>query len=103
MSLKLVNFAKSSIVFSKNVSEFMHEEISSLLGMEVVTSHEKYLGLPTYVGRKKTATFQFIKERLAKKVSCWQDRTLSGAGRDILIRVVTQSLPAYAMIVFKLT
>ncbi|KAL6195800.1 hypothetical protein ACLB2K_031418 [Fragaria x ananassa] len=35
MSLKLVNFAKSSIVFSKNVSEFMHEEISSLLGMEV--------------------------------------------------------------------
>ncbi|KAL6137214.1 hypothetical protein ACLB2K_062506 [Fragaria x ananassa] len=34
---QLVNFAKSSIVFSKNVSEFMQEEISSLLGMEVFT------------------------------------------------------------------
>nr|XP_011468563.1 PREDICTED: uncharacterized protein LOC105352685 [Fragaria vesca subsp. vesca] len=99
---QLVNFEKSSIVLSNNVSEFMQEEIYSLLGMEVVTSHEKYLGLPTYVGRKKTATFQFIKERLAKKVSGWQDRTLSGAGRDIFIRVVAQSLPTYAMSVFKL-
>ncbi|XP_062006063.1 uncharacterized protein LOC133723263 [Rosa rugosa] len=100
---QLVNFDKSSVVFSRNVSNFMQDEVSSLLGVEVVESHERYLGLPTYVGRKKTATFQFIKDNLAKKLSCWQGKMLSGAGKDILIRVVAQALPTYAMSVFQLT
>ncbi|XP_061998976.1 uncharacterized protein LOC133716286 [Rosa rugosa] len=100
---QLVNFAKSSVVFSKNVSEEVKEEISGTLGVEVVASHERYLGLPTYVGRKKTSTFHYIKERLWKKLSAWQGKLLSGAGKDILIRVVAQALPTYAMSVFQLT
>ncbi|XP_061999404.1 uncharacterized protein LOC133716758 [Rosa rugosa] len=100
---QLVNFDKSSVVFSKNVSSFMQEEVSNLMGVEVVASHERYLGLPTYVGRKKTSTFHYIKENLAKKLSCWQGKLLSGAGKDILIRVVAQALPSYAMSVFQLT
>ncbi|XP_062014320.1 uncharacterized protein LOC133730820 [Rosa rugosa] len=100
---QLVNFDKSSVVFSKNVAAPMQEAVASLLGVKVVDSHEKYLGLPTYVGRKKTATFQYIKENLAKKVANWQGKLLSGAGRDILIRVVAQALPTYAMSVFQLT
>ncbi|XP_024171861.1 uncharacterized protein LOC112177844 [Rosa chinensis] len=100
---QLVNFDKSSVVFSKNISSFMQEEVSSLMGVEVVASHERYLGLPTYVGRKKTSTFHYIKENLAKKLSCWQGKLLSGAGKDILIRVVAQALPSYAMSVFQLT
>ncbi|XP_062014134.1 uncharacterized protein LOC133730589 [Rosa rugosa] len=100
---QLVNFDKSFVVFSKNVSEGMQEEVSSLLGVEIVESHEKYLGLPTYVGRKKTATFQYIKDNLAKKLKNWQSKLLSGAGKDILIRVVAQALPTYAMSVFQLT
>ncbi|XP_062014013.1 uncharacterized protein LOC133730438 [Rosa rugosa] len=64
---QLVNFDKSSVIFSKNVSSELQGEISSLLGVEIVASHERYLGLPTYVGKKKTATFQYIKENLAKK------------------------------------
>ncbi|KAL6181347.1 hypothetical protein ACLB2K_048002 [Fragaria x ananassa] len=100
---QLVNFEKSSVVFNGSTSIEMQEEASELLGVKVVISHEKYLGLPTYVGRKKSATFQFIKEKLAKKISSWQGKILSGAGRDILIRVVAQSLPNYAMSVFLLT
>lgn len=66
-------------------------------------SHEKYLGLPTYVGREKTATFQYIKDRLAVKLKGWQGKLLSGAGKDILIWVVAQALPTYAMSCFQLT
>ncbi|XP_024163724.1 uncharacterized protein LOC112170610 [Rosa chinensis] len=73
------------------------------MGVEIVESHERYLGLPTYVGRKKTATFQYIKDNLAKKLKSWQGKMLSGAGKDILIRVVAQALPTYAMSVFQLT
>ncbi|XP_024196065.1 uncharacterized protein LOC112199256 [Rosa chinensis] len=100
---QLVNFNKSSVVFSKNVTDYMQGEVAGLLGVEVVDFHEKYLGLPTYVGRKKSATFQYIKENLAKKLKNWQGKFLSGAGKDILIRVVAQSLPTYAMSVFQLT
>ncbi|XP_061993303.1 uncharacterized protein LOC133711154 [Rosa rugosa] len=65
---QLGNFNKSSVVFSKNVHLELQEEVSSLLGVEVVESHERYLGLPTYVGIKKMATFQYIKDNLAKKL-----------------------------------
>ncbi|XP_061993800.1 uncharacterized protein LOC133711713 [Rosa rugosa] len=100
---QLVNFDKSSVAFSKNVSEGLKEEVSSYLGVQVVEVHEKYLGLPTYVGRKKTDTFEYIKEKLAKKLSAWQGKLLSGAGNDILIWVVASALPTYAMRVFQLT
>ncbi|KAM5575544.1 hypothetical protein ABKV19_014485, partial [Rosa sericea] len=81
-----VNFSKSSVTFSKNVTEALQGEIAELLNVVVVESHEKYLGLPTYVGRAKTATFQYIKERLGKKLDGWQGKCLTGAGKDILIR-----------------
>ncbi|XP_062005931.1 uncharacterized protein LOC133723119 [Rosa rugosa] len=88
-----VNFSKSIVTFSKNVTEALQGEIAELLNVVVVESHEIFLGLPTYVGRAKTATFQYIKERLGKKLEGWQGKCLTGAGKDILIRVVAQSLP----------
>ncbi|XP_024196214.1 uncharacterized protein LOC112199424 [Rosa chinensis] len=68
---QVVNFAKSSVVFSKNVLVDLQDEISNLLGVEVLESDAKYLGLPTYVGRKKTSTFQYIKERTAMCKILW--------------------------------
>ncbi|XP_062021026.1 uncharacterized protein LOC133737505 [Rosa rugosa] len=76
---QVVNFHKSSVVFSKNVGVSDQETVANLLGVEIVESHERYLGLPTYVGRKKTATFEYIKERLAEKMKHWQGKLLSGA------------------------
>ncbi|XP_061999150.1 uncharacterized protein LOC133716455 [Rosa rugosa] len=98
-----VNFHKSSVMFSKNVDRATQNLLATFLGVNVVESHEKYLGLPTYVGRNKTSTFQYIQERLDQKLQTWQGRLLSGAGKDILIRVVAQSLPTYAMSCFQLT
>ncbi|XP_024178242.1 uncharacterized protein LOC112184205 [Rosa chinensis] len=100
---QLVNFDKSSVAFSKNVSDDRREEVANFLGVQMVEVHEKYLGLPTYVDRKKKAMFQYIKDKLAKKLSVWQGKMLSGAGKDILIRVVASALPTYAMSVFQLT
>lgn len=104
-----VNLGKCSIIFSKNVApEFQFQfQLASLLDMEVVEKHDKYVGLPTYVGRAyvgraKTETFAYLKERLGKKLNGWQGKLLSGAGKDILIRVVAQTLHSYAMTCFRL-
>ncbi|XP_061993345.1 uncharacterized protein LOC133711206 [Rosa rugosa] len=104
-------FADDSMLYAKcrfggllsDTRHYIQEEVSSLLGVENVDSHEKYLGLPTYVGREKTSTFQYIKDNLAKKLKNWQGKLLCGAGKDILIRVVAQALPTFAISVFQLT
>ncbi|XP_024164412.1 uncharacterized protein LOC112171461 [Rosa chinensis] len=46
-----INFAKSSIVFSKRVPEANKLSLASFLGVAIEVKHEKYLGLPTYLGR----------------------------------------------------
>lgn len=89
-------------MFSKNVPVDLQQCLAEHLGMVIVAKHEKYLGLPTYVGRKKTATFSYIKESLSKKLEGWQGKLLSSAGKDLLIRVVAQALPSYAMSCFLL-
>ncbi|PRQ21155.1 putative RNA-directed DNA polymerase [Rosa chinensis] len=97
-----INFAKSSIVFSKRVPEADKLSLASFLGVAIEVKHEKYLGLPTYLGRNRTETFAYIKERLSKKLAGWQGKLLSGAGKDLLVRVVAQALPSYAMSCFLL-
>ncbi|XP_062008585.1 uncharacterized protein LOC133725376 [Rosa rugosa] len=97
-----VNYAKSSVVFSKKVCGGLQSLLSDSLGVKIVLKHEEYLGLPTYLGRNKTEPFAFIKERLSKKLVGWQGKILSGAGKDLLIRVVAQSLPTYTMNCFML-
>ena len=64
--------------------------------------HEKYLGLPLLVGRKKRRTFNDIKEKLAKRLAGWKEKLLSKAGKEILIKVVALAIPTYSMCCFKL-
>ena len=97
-----VNFSKSDIVFSRGVSESNQLSLATILGVSIVPKHEKYLGLSTVVGRNRTETFAYIREQLSQKLEGWQGKLLSGAGRDILIRVVAQALPSYSMSCFLL-
>ncbi|KAL6141778.1 hypothetical protein ACLB2K_060065 [Fragaria x ananassa] len=83
-----VNFSKINIVFSKAVAVDLRNSLEDVFSVGVVAKHEKYLGLPTVVGRNKTDTFGYIKEQLSKKLEGWQGKLLSSAGKDILIRVV---------------
>lgn len=95
-----INFFKSEMVFSKIVPPALGQALGLFLGVVVVAKHEKYLGLPTFIGRKKIETFGYIKERLSKKLEGWQGKILSGVGKDLLIRVVAQSPLSYAMSCF---
>jgi len=54
------------------------------------------------VGRSKTSTFKYIKDRIWNKINSWSSRCLSQAGREILIKSVLQSIPSYLMSMFLL-
>jgi len=66
------------------------------------TFEAKYLGLPTPEGRLKADRFSPIQERLAKRCSAWNERCLSSAGKEVLIKSVAQAIPVYIMSVFML-
>jgi hypothetical protein len=62
----------------------------------------KYLGLPSMIGRSKKAIFNFIKDRVWKKINSWSSKCLSKVGREVLIKSVLQSIPTYFMSLFTL-
>ena len=80
----------------------MQESIKQALGVLVVQQYEKYLGLPSFIRRKKKEIFDNIKQRVWKKLQGWEGKLLSQVGREVLIKAVAQALPTYMMSCFKL-
>ncbi|GAA0176088.1 hypothetical protein LIER_29144 [Lithospermum erythrorhizon] len=48
-----INYQKTTVWFSPNTNEALKVEVLSILGVAKVTSHNKYLGLPSSIGRSK--------------------------------------------------
>ena len=96
-----INKEKTSLFFSKSTKDDMKEEIKNVLGVNEIRSYEKYLGLPSLVGRDKKASFNYIKERVWRKLQGWEGKLISQADREVLIKAVAQAIPTYAMRCFK--
>ena len=70
--------------------------------MPAIKHYDKYLGLPSFVGRQKKACFNQIKERIWNKMQGWKERLLSQSRKEVMIKAVIQSIPTYSMNVFRL-
>ena len=60
------------------------------------------MGLPSFIGRDKKACFVNMKEFIWARMQGWKEKLLSQVGKEVMIKVVIQSIPAYSMSVFKL-
>lgn len=67
----------------------------------MVTTHNIYLGLPTFSTRNKRLQIGFLNDRLFKKIAGWSPRLFSKGGREALIKSVLQAVPTYAMSCFQ--
>jgi hypothetical protein len=97
-----LNKEKTSLFFSSNTS---HEDRSSILqisGVPCTRRYDKYLGLPTLVGKSRLKEFKSIKDRVWKRLHDWKSKFLSQAGKEILLKAVIQAIPTYRMRVFLL-
>lgn len=54
------------------------------------------------MGGENKAIFKFIKDRVCKKINSWGGRSLSKAGKEVMIKSVLQSIPTYFMSLFLL-
>ena len=72
-----VNRNKTAIFFSKATPDTLKQAIKTALGLQEITEYEKYLGLPSLVGRRKKESFNFIKEKIWRKLQGWEGKLLS--------------------------
>uniref|UniRef100_A0A803NFE6 Reverse transcriptase domain-containing protein n=1 Tax=Cannabis sativa TaxID=3483 RepID=A0A803NFE6_CANSA len=96
-----VNLTKSSIFYSTNTWA-RRSQLNHTLRMSQATENSTYLGLPSTMGRNKTAIMGFLKDRVRKRLQGWEGKFLSRAGKEVLVKTVAQTLPSYAMSVFLL-
>ena len=66
LSGQQINKGKTSIFFSKSTNEDMKLEIQEALGMQEVKQFDKYLGLPSLVGRHKKVTSTTLKKEFGE-------------------------------------
>lgn len=50
---QVINFENSSMTFGRGVNQGLKNQITSILGVQVVEQHIKYLGMPAVVGKYK--------------------------------------------------
>jgi len=100
---QVINRNKSSILFSPNSDHQVKLQVRNILSIDQEARSEKYLGLPVTVGKSRKRTFEYIKKKVWVRIQGWQEKLLSKAGKEILIKAVAQSIPTYAISCFDLT
>ena len=96
-----INRQKTTLFFSPNTNQGMKLTIQNMLGAQIMTNCETYLGLPMVEGKSKVSTFREIQERVTKRVMGWKKKHISKPGREVLIKIVAQAIPTYCMSMFK--
>ncbi|XP_074278676.1 uncharacterized protein LOC141602272 [Silene latifolia] len=99
---QLVSKEKTTVSFSKGTEERRRLAVEAVLGVRVVAEHDRYLGLPTVIGSSKQVLTRVVRDKLSNKLQGWRGMLFSRAGREVLIKAVAQSIPTYAMSVFRL-
>jgi hypothetical protein len=97
-----VNVGKSSLLFSKNTSSSTINSIKGIFLYKLTSSSSYYLGLPFIIGKSKKEAFQPILDKVLNKIEGWRAKTLSQAGKTVLIEACAATIPSYAMSTFVL-
>lgn len=99
----MINKSKSAILFSTNTGAAQRDVVKNILEVEKETMNERYLGLRVYIGLSKSKVFAYLKDRVWKRIQGWKEKSLSWAGKEILIKAIAQAIPTFAMGCFDIT
>ncbi|KAL9676543.1 hypothetical protein QQ045_004757 [Rhodiola kirilowii] len=97
-----INYSKSEYSVGNNVSPELARCLGSILGMKRVNRIEKYLGLPVCINGQNSSLWNYLEDRMWKRVNGWKEKMLSVAGKETLIKSVVQALPVYALTCFRM-
>jgi hypothetical protein len=92
----VINFSKSTMV-PMHLDTEATSAIQSVIGCRVEGFPQTYLGLPLSSDKLRLVHFAPLIAKIDKYLSGWISLLLSSGGRIILLNVVLDALPAYAM------
>lgn len=101
-SRQKLNNDKTAMFFTRNTNSETQAHILSVVGVSATQGYEKYLGLPSLIGRSKVSTFSGIKGKVWDRINGWKEKFLSQAGSEVLLKAVILAIPTYTISVFQL-
>ncbi|XP_030959156.1 uncharacterized protein LOC115981112 [Quercus lobata] len=79
---QMINQAKTTIFFGKNTDDQTQEAVKLSLRVLAIQHYEKYLGLPSFIGRNKKTSVVTMKEQIWARMQGWKAKLLSQARRS---------------------
>ncbi|KAH1040657.1 hypothetical protein J1N35_042400 [Gossypium stocksii] len=95
-----INFLKSCKVGFGVEEEFLFR-IAAICKCKIEFLPFNYLGIPLGADPRKILSWSGIVDRVERKLLGWKSRSLSWAGRVVLINSMLSSLPIYFMSIFQ--
>src|ERR1044072_6381284 len=92
-----VNVAKSRAFAGGGVNRPLRARILSITSIPFTTHFEKYLGFPILQGRPKACDFEYVVDRVSRKLASWKGKLLNKAGKITLVKAVLNAIPVYPM------
>ena len=68
-----------------------------MFDIPTTTQIETYLGTPIFTTRWKATAYQYLVDKIQRKIEGWQAKYMSVARRVTLIKSTSTSIPIYAM------
>ena len=96
-SSQKISCEKSRIYFSSNVGVDLKESACERLGMFETTNFGKYLGFPLKHKGAPWGQFNFVADRVMKKLAGWKMKFQSFAGRAVLVKSVMSTIPNHVI------
>ncbi|KAA3485559.1 DExH-box ATP-dependent RNA helicase DExH10-like [Gossypium australe] len=94
-----INFKKSCLE-DFDVKEETLFRMAAICKCKIGSLPINYLGIPLGANSKRITTWEPIIDRVRKKLSSWMSRTLSWAGKVVLINTILSSLSIFFMSLF---
>jgi len=99
---QLINYHKSSLIFSKNTRACDKQTVAGIFNIPHSAAIGKYLGCSIFMGRPNTNHFHPLITKALSKLDNWKAKCFSKAGRVTLIQSHLESLTSHTMQCFKL-
>ena len=97
VSGQTISGAKSRAFFSPNIDQDNKEALSIILGFQSTNCLGRYLGFPIKHRGGSNQDFNFVLDKVKKKLAGWKANLLSLAGREVLIQTSSSTILAYVM------
>lgn len=83
------------MMLNGNTTQEMKDIFTKHINIPIITNIESYLGLATHIGQSTIQVFNYLMDKIRKKLKGWKSHILSYAGRATLVKSVSQAIPTY--------